>query len=385
MSELVRTSGKSDFYQRLLITVSAIALASLATNAVAADDTGRPTVWIELGGQLERIGGIGDRILAPFMTLAPTPDPYKFASPADAVKSPRYAVGEEAKITFTPGQTNWVFSAALRYGRSSGNKTAKHQTDPTHFSPCITPNNCVYVGVRYAPAQFARTFAKHAESHLVLDFMAGKDVGLGMFSNGSHAIVSAGVRYAQFQAKSDTKVYARPVIQHYNKYPSPGPSGFPYITGNRFNEYTQFAKSERNFHGLGPSISWEATTPLGGDPDTSMLAIDWGVNAAILFGKQRAGIHHQTLATHYHGFFEYNHYSPAYQPRTNTTARSRSVTVPNVGGFAAASLQFPNAKVSLGYRADFFFGATDAGIDARKEDTLSFHGPFATISIGLGD
>jgi hypothetical protein len=40
--------------------------------------------------------------------------------------------------------------------------------------------------------------------------------------------------------------------------------------------------------------------------------------------------------------------------------------------------------VSFGYRADFFFGAMDGGIDTRNTSTVSFHGPFATISIGLG-
>ena len=63
--------------------------------------------------------------------------------------------------------------------------------------------------------------------------------------------------------------------------------------------------------------------------------------------------------------------------------RSRSVTVPNLGGFAGLSLRYTNAKVSLGYRADFFFGAMDGGIDARKAANQSFHGPFATIALGL--
>jgi hypothetical protein len=64
--------------------------------------------------------------------------------------------------------------------------------------------------------------------------------------------------------------------------------------------------------------------------------------------------------------------------------RSRSVVVPNVGGFLGFSLKFPNAKASLGYRADFFFHALDTGIDARQTGTVGFQGPFATISIGLG-
>jgi hypothetical protein len=66
------------------------------------------------------------------------------------------------------------------------------------------------------------------------------------------------------------------------------------------------------------------------------------------------------------------------------TARSRTVTVPNLGGFAALSYRFTRAKLSMGYRADFFFGAMDRGIDARRSVTTGYHGPYATISIGLG-
>ncbi|HVP85004.1 MAG TPA: hypothetical protein VMS78_09800 [Rhizomicrobium sp.] len=42
------------------------------------------------------------------------------------------------------------------------------------------------------------------------------------------------------------------------------------------------------------------------------------------------------------------------------------------------------AKVSLGYRADFFFGAMDGGIDTRESYNRNFYGPYASISIGLG-
>ena len=49
------------------------------------------------------------------------------------------------------------------------------------------------------------------------------------------------------------------------------------------------------------------------------------------------------------------------------------------------SLKFPNAKVSIGYRGDFFFGAMDTGVDTHKTGTTGFYGPFASISFGLGD
>ncbi len=51
---------------------------------------------------------------------------------------------------------------------------------------------------------------------------------------------------------------------------------------------------------------------------------------------------------------------------------------------AGASWRIDNVKVSAGYRADFFFGAMDVGIDARKSATLGFYGPFAGVSIGIG-
>jgi hypothetical protein len=64
--------------------------------------------------------------------------------------------------------------------------------------------------------------------------------------------------------------------------------------------------------------------------------------------------------------------------------RSRSVVVPNVGVLAGFSFRYPNAKVSFGYRADMFFGAMDMGIDQRDVKDRTFHGPFASVSIGLG-
>jgi len=96
------------------------------------------------------------------------------------------------------------------------------------------------------------------------------------------------------------------------------------------------------------------------------------VNAALLFGRQKAKMsHHSTTAF-------YNERPPV------TRTRSRRVTVPNVGGFAGLSYRFPNAKLSAGYRADFFFGAKDGGLETRKSVDVGFYGPFATISIGLG-
>ncbi len=58
--------------------------------------------------------------------------------------------------------------------------------------------------------------------------------------------------------------------------------------------------------------------------------------------------------------------------------------VPNVGGFAGFTFRLQDFKVSAGYRADFFFGAMDGGVDTAKKENVGFYGPFATVSVGLG-
>ena len=112
------------------------------------------------------------------------------------------------------------------------------------------------------------------------------------------------------------------------------------------------------------------------------ITFDWGANAAVLFGRQKVRGSHLTTGAYWANF------QSAPQSTYNTGrkpyARSRSVVVPNVGGFAGFSAQYSNAKLSFGYRADFFFGAMDGGLDTRKTYDRIFHGPFAKVSIGLG-
>jgi hypothetical protein len=120
------------------------------------------------------------------------------------------------------------------------------------------------------------------------------------------------------------------------------------------------------------------------------LTMDWGVTGAILFGRQRSKAHHQTTGNYVEKTGP--RFEPPYQHRATSHYthgpydhdRTRTVAIPNVGGFAGTTLKFPDIQFSLGYRADFFFGAMDGGIDAVKKESVGFYGPFATISIGLG-
>jgi len=123
------------------------------------------------------------------------------------------------------------------------------------------------------------------------------------------------------------------------------------------------------------------------DRQDSELTLDWGLNASVLFGRQRSNIHYQTTGQYHTAKY---HGSPPNAQRyvvshrsVNVPDRSHTVAVPNIGGFAGLSFRYNVAKVSFGYRADFFFGAMDRGIDTHKSENRGFFGPFATVSIGF--
>lgn len=385
MSELITKPTGQDFRWQLLATVSALTLLTLApVQAKAADAEDRPTVWIELGGQLERVESDQEK-LDPLFIQHSIRAPLWNVGPLDVQRSPRYSIGGEAKLSYEPAGTDWVISAGVRYGRNNGKKEAQQQTAPPTLVPAsglagVVVSGVVVPGLIPARIKVANLF-KGAEnsSYAIADFQAGKDVGLGLF--GSHSMLEAGIRFAQFSSRSNTSLQSRPTLGAIQARSIFGLFNQAYYYPH---VYGATASTERNFRGVGPSLSLESSSRVAGRPDGAQIQFDWGVNAAVLFGRQKA---HTAHATHHSHFTQtaqskYNRHLD-YQTSNNSN-RSRSVIVPNVGGFAGLSLNFPNAKVSLGYRADFFWGAMDGGLDVRNTSNQSFYGPFAKISIGLG-
>lgn len=369
MSELINASENSIFIRnRLLATASAavlLAYVSLGETALAANSN-HPTVWLELGGQMESVEGSIGPFTASFMsTPSDAYDPKRLITDQRAA---RFAFGFEGKAVVEPQDSDWVFTAGILYGRShAGRHTHEQGPSATNFEFHNVP--------KYA-APFDDIKTHYAESHTILDFSAGKDVGLGRFGSEGTSTLSAGIRFAQFSQRSTLDEFARPVVNL--EFPS-GIRGFP-----SFHQYTMVANAERSFRGVGPSVSWNASAALVGNADRGEVTFDWGVNGALLFGRQKAKNTHHTQGYYLPPtYYFYLNYSKFYEQSRHNT-RSHSVVVPNLGAFASISARKGNAKLSLGYRADFFFGATDTGIDARKRETLGFYGPFATISIGLG-
>jgi iron complex outermembrane receptor protein len=424
MSELMNFKVKErNFRWQLLATVSAAVLMAAGADqrsALAADDAEHPTVWIELGGQLEQINEGQQAFSPPFVANLPN----NFFSPLKVQKPLRQSFGGEGMLSFEPNGSDWVFSAAVRFGRSNGVRQQHQQTANAKFPVHFTVLGKYYnKGVYYPSSHVKFEDAKTSQSatHAVLDFQVGKDIGIGLFGKNSSSVFSGGLRFAQFNSKSTTSLHALPDLH----YPSAPITTYQekYALKNipmdiNFHAYSGLSVIQRNFRGIGPSLSWKASAPVVGNPEGMGVALDWGVNGAVLFGRQKVTGSHQTTVRSYHkslwqqallGAYEHNTglcghptvcipgafkdihlpISQAGLPNAQHSTggilnRSRSVFIPNLGGFAGISVRYPNAKLSVGYRADFFFGAVDGGMATRKSEDIGFFGPYASISIGLG-
>jgi iron complex outermembrane receptor protein len=358
MSELINShDNRATIRWKLLTGVSVLALAAFTSyvEVAKAEDASRPQVWIELDGQFAQQDNSLEVYDPPFLIASP----FDASSHSDLEKVAPTIWDKDAKITYQPEGSDWVFSLGMRYGKSARSETLNHQT--LHASK-YNPKYHRYIGGYNAYQIFK---AQSAESHTILDFQAGKDVGIGMFGSNGRSVLSAGVRIAQFNSRGAVEIQSQ--ATNVNAY------GYYHLLRANFD-------AKRRFTGIGPSISWDASADIAGNSSSGAIAFDWGVNASALFGRQRMTAHHETVDYYRHNF----HYLST--KRTSGGApRSKNVTVPNLGGFAGVSWRYAAAKVTMGYRVDEFFNVLDGGIDTAKKEDRGFYGPFLSISVGIGD
>jgi len=381
MSELTtENTNRKGLHEYLFSTVCAGAI-FLAAGHAAADEVERPAVWIELGGQLERLVGNQEVFSLPFLNSF---DEHGFASVLPVQRGAHYSSGIEGTLELDPRGTDWIFSASVRYGRSNASRS-RYQRQP---EPLVS-GRTLYgrpLQTHLDPAPHLNASSKNAETHAVVDFSAGRDVGVGLLSKFDQSKVSFGIRIAQFTSNTRANINGVPIV--FRSGTNAGAIGGVFTSHRHFSGYADVLRS---FRAVGPSITWTASTGISRPAEDKALNFDWGINASLLFGRQKVHGRSDAAELHYKTFlhistFAFDFYkgvASSYQ-QPHSLARSRSVIVPDVGGFAAVSFRYASAKVTLGYRGDFFFGAMDDGINARKSSDIGFYGPFATISIGLG-
>jgi hypothetical protein len=137
MSEFINIRANHMIVRRkMLATASALTLMAYitSTNVAEADDADRPTVWIELGGQLDGLNSPQQTFSPPFMASITQAN---LLSALNVQKQPAFAIDEDAKISFQPDGSDWVFSASIQYGRSTAN-THRHQQTANKTVPCIS-------------------------------------------------------------------------------------------------------------------------------------------------------------------------------------------------------------------------------------------------------
>lgn len=393
----------------LLATVSVLALLTtgISEGPAAASDASNPAVWIEIGLHSDQVKDSNKGFALPFGDLVQQAGA---AGSFFGFMNLSRSNGEDGRISFRPDDTDWVFSATVRYGRAQG-KGHFHQSEALTTNPFLAFHTTIptypfpYHRTVYKPlretASWVDADTVSAETHYTLDFEAGRDVGLGLFGRGSVSTFSAGVRFAQFTSALNVKNFDSQPDVHLShfQYMHPTLAFFPsgvktvpwYFSGNSevWHDLAGNPHSSHNFVGIGPTISWDASAPLAGNPDSNGFSLDWSLNAALLFGKQKNNIHHKTVGPGecYGPRPVLNARCvapPAYQ-NTSTARSTKNVTVPNLGGSIGISYRLRNMKVNVGYRADYFFRVLDTGLPGQGAITRGFAGPFASISVGLGD
>ena len=185
MSELIKKNdNRATIRWKLLTGASALALTAYVSSAslANAEDSDRPQVWIELGGQLSRLQD-SQEIYAPrFVALTPS----TFSPPQKAERPPLYRHRRKRTISFQPEDSDWIFSASIRYGRAGSSKHVHHQTYPGAYPKYVkafygtsTRRICQFTYPLNQPfaARFTDAQVKQSENHAILDFQAGKDLG----------------------------------------------------------------------------------------------------------------------------------------------------------------------------------------------------------------
>ncbi len=178
------------------------------------------------------------------------------------------------QITFQPEGSDWSISAAIKYGKAKhGPRFAHDQTYQTYL-----PHSGYAKLTTYA---FTNLHSVEETKHLILDFQAGKDVGLGLFG----------------QSRKLHRENRRPLCAVPRKGGRSDDGGderanqiFRSLSATFFSADMH---AERSFTGIGPSIAWNGSVPIAGSLEDG-LAFDWGANAALLFGRQKTKVRKHT-------------------------------------------------------------------------------------------
>ncbi|HEX5776344.1 MAG TPA: TonB-dependent receptor [Caulobacteraceae bacterium] len=340
---------------------------------------------LELGGQLHQIDAPTAPISPAFLD-APAPggtDP-QFSPAIDPRGIGRdfdLGEGREIRLTYAP-EGSWSVALGLRQGRTKGShpfarleeegdRTCEYnlfRCDPAVQGPLIRDN--------YSVSEIYER-----EEYTVLDFMVGKDVGLGALTGSSR--LAAGLKHAELSAETDSLIFGM------TNWDFPVDIRFKYTTlltpHDRFESRLDI---EREFEGTGPALSWEASQPLLGLEQSGVLGLDWSLTGGVLFGDRKVSI----TGEEQHDHFESPQQDVRFPFETPVSTvitpvsiqRSENTSVPVFGAELGLSYSLDRMKLRAGYRWERYFDAIDGGYDEARDEDRTIDGPYFKLSIGFG-
>ncbi len=282
MSELINArNGRRDFRWHFLTTVSALALLAPSTCERSHGRGSKIPIVLRSGSSLAVAGTCGRSR----RTFSPLPcGKRQFSHPAAGnaaagAESVRIRLWGRRQDTVPARKFGLGFLCRCAHWPVKQFQHVQHQTNKASSNLNIHSARYYHFLIR---KNFADTQSSQRESHTILDFSAGKDVGLGMFGKNSSSTLNFGVSFAQFSAKETFDVRARPDL-HFKYSRPPGRGSRPALS-----YLSRYGQASRSFHGVGPSLSWNGSAPFIGNPQEGELTFDWGMNAAsCLAGKRR--------------------------------------------------------------------------------------------------
>jgi hypothetical protein len=190
--------------------------------------------------------------------------------------------------------------------------------------------------------------------------------------------VSSGLRYAKLQSSNVTTMNG--ITDLYV------PDGFFFSSG-RAEALSAAFDAEREFKGVGPTLSWDAAVPLWGGDDTGRVDLDWSLTGGVLFGKQTTDVTGQEKSYQFSGnyyFANVGAFLDNVMPTPVDIHRSKSTKVPLLDLGVGLSYEIQRVKVSTGYRWERYFNAIDGGFTDHESFDRTIDGPYFKLAVGFG-
>jgi outer membrane receptor protein involved in Fe transport len=344
---------------------------------------------LELGGQVQRHD-------APNTLLTPTfIDEFSAnLNPlSDQDKDLDWGDGRDVRLVYRSGG-GWMASLAGRFGKTNTSSrfvTRREEGDRFCWSEAYTTDICESTpqdtgGINdwLYRDNYTLSSTIEREEHTIVDFMVGKDLDIGGLDA---SVVSAGVRYGDFGSTTSAEMSGQ---THWNIPPDAADPIKYDGPDTTFDRYENTLLADREFTGLGPVLSWEASKALLGGSNTGVLGIDWSATGGVLFGDRQTTVEvgeetaeHFAMGIPFGGGDNIIPDSVATLPAT-TISRSESVTVPNLGASLGLSYEIGGFKVGAGYRWERYFNAIDGGFMEAEDTDRTIDGPYFKVSIGFG-